>query len=176
MLQGFRGKFPRVDPSAYVHPAATLIGDVEVGPRASIWPGAVLRGDDGPIVIGADTSIQDGTVIHMTEGRSRTTVGARVTVGHKVILHGCTVGDDCLIGMGSCLLDNAVVEDWAFVAAATLVAPNKRVPSGQMMMGNPGRLVRALTDADRQWIAYSWSAYVKRSREYMAEAASLTEG
>jgi carbonic anhydrase/acetyltransferase-like protein (isoleucine patch superfamily) len=169
MIQGFRGKFPRVDPTAFVHPAATLIGDVEVGPGASIWPGAVLRGDDGPIVIGANTSIQDGTVIHMTEGMSRTTVGARVTVGHRVILHGCTVGDDCLIGMGSVVLDNAVVEDWAFVAAAALVAPNKRVPTGQMMMGNPGRIARALTEADRAWITHSWNAYVKRSREYMSE-------
>ena len=176
MLQAFRGKYPRVDPSAFVHPTATLIGDVEVGARASIWPGAVLRGDDGPIVIGPDTSIQDGTVIHMTEGRSSTTVGARVTVGHRVILHGCTIGSDCLIGMGSCLLDNAVVEDWAFVAAATLVAPGKVVPTGQMMMGNPGRLARALTDADRRWISYSWDAYVKRSREYMAGAPPLTGG
>jgi len=168
MLQSFRGKHPRVDPSAYVHPTATLIGDVEVGPRASIWPGAVLRGDDGPIIIGADTSIQDGTVIHMTEGLSHTRIGERVTVGHRVILHGCTVGDDCLIGMGSCVLDNAVVEAWSFVAAGALVAPNKVVPTGQMMMGNPGRVTRALTARDREWITYSWQAYVKRSREYMA--------
>jgi carbonic anhydrase/acetyltransferase-like protein (isoleucine patch superfamily) len=168
MLQAFRGKYPRVDPSAYVHPAATLIGDVEVGPRASIWPGVVLRGDDGPIVIGEDTSIQDGTVIHMTEGLSHTRVGARVTVGHRVILHGCSIGDDCLVGMGSCVLDNAVIEPWSFVAAGTLVAPNKVVPTGQMMMGNPGRLVRALTATDRDWITHSWRAYVKRSREYMA--------
>lgn len=168
MLQGFRGKHPRVDPSAYVHPTATLIGDVEIGPRASIWPGVVLRGDDGPIVIGADTSVQDGTVIHMTEGLSATRVGARVTIGHRVILHGCTVGDDCLIGMGACVLDNAVVEPWSFVAAGTLVTPNKVVPTGQMMMGNPGKLARPLTATDRDWITHSWRAYVKRSREYMA--------
>ena len=117
MLQAFRGKFPQVAPDAYVHPMATLIGDVVIGAGSSVWPGAVLRCDDGPIVIGEHTSIQDGTIIHATEGQSRTTVGSRVTVGHQVILHGCTIADDCLIGMGSCLLDNVVVEDWAFVAA-----------------------------------------------------------
>ena len=172
MLQSFRGVHPRVDPTAFVHERATLIGDVEIGPGASVWPGAVLRGDDGPIVIGANSSIQDGTIIHATEGLSRTTVGARVTVGHQVVLHGCTIGDDCLIGMGSIVLDEAVVEAWAFVAAGTLVAPGKRVPTGQMMMGNPGKLVRALTDKDRAWITHSWSAYAKRTREYLGELAS----
>lgn len=171
MLQAFRGKFPRVAPDAFVHPMATLIGDVTIGAGSSVWPGAVLRGDDGPIIIGEQTSIQDGTIIHATEGQSRTTVGSRVTVGHQVILHGCTIADDCLIGMGSCLLDNAVVEAWAFVAAGTLVPPNKRVATGQMMMGNPGRIVRALTDADRAWIVHSCQAYVKRGREYLEEAA-----
>lgn len=168
MLQSFRGKHPRVDPTAYVHPDAMLIGDVEIGARASVWPGAVLRGDDGPIIIGEDTSVQDGTVIHMTEGLSHTRVGARVTIGHRVILHGCSIGDDCLIGMGSCVLDNAVVEPWSFVAAGALVTPNKVVPTGQMMMGNPAKVVRALTATDRDWISHSWRAYVKRSREYMA--------
>ncbi len=170
MLQGFRGKFPQIAPGAYVHPMATLIGDVVIGAGSSVWPGAVLRGDDGPIVIGEHTSIQDGTVIHATEGQSRTTVGSRVTVGHQVILHGCTIADDCLIGMGSCLLDNVVVEDWAFVAAGTLVPPNKRVGAGQMMMGNPGRIVRALTDADRAWIVHSWQAYMRRAQEYLDSA------
>lgn len=172
MLQAFKGVAPRVAPGAFVHAQATLIGDVTIARGASVWPGAVLRGDDGPIVIGEDSSIQDGTVIHATEGLSRTTVGARVTVGHRVVLHGCTIGDDCLIGMGSIVLDEAVVESWAFVAAGTLVAPGKRVPMGQMMMGNPGKLVRALTDKDRAWITHSWNAYAKRTREFLAELAA----
>ena len=169
MLQSFRGKFPRVHPGAFVHAQATLIGDVTIARGASVWPGAVLRGDDGPIVIGEQTSIQDGSVIHATEGVSHTTVGSRVTVGHRVILHGCTVGDDCLIGMGSVVLDNAIIEPWSFVAAGTLVPPNKLLPSGQMMMGNPGRVTRALTEADRAWIVHSWNAYVRRAREFAAE-------
>lgn len=169
MLEALRGKTPLVDPAAFVHAAAVLIGDVVVGARASIWPTAVLRGDDGPIRIGPDTSIQDGTVIHATEGISHTTVGARVTVGHKVILHGCTIGDDCLIGMGSIVLDNAVVEPWSFVAAGTVIPPGKVVRSGEMVMGNPFRVVRALTAKDREWIEHAWTSYVRRAAEYMAE-------
>ncbi len=176
MLQAFRGKFPQVAAGAFVHPMATLIGDVVIGAGSSVWPGAVLRGDDGPIVIGEHTSIQDGTIIHATEGQSRTTVGSRVTVGHQVILHGCTIADDCLIGMGSCLLDNVIVEGWAFIAAGTLVPPNKRIGTGQMMMGNPGRVVRALTDTDRAWIVHSCQAYMKRAQEYLAEEAAARGG
>lgn len=168
MLEAFRGIAPRVDASAFVHASAVLIGEVVVGPRASIWPCAALRGDDGAIVIGADTSIQDGTVIHATEGISRTTVGARVTVGHKVILHGCTIGDDCLIGMGSLVLDNAVIEPWSFVAAGTVIPPNKVVRSGEMVMGNPFRVVRTLTPKDREWIEHAWTVYVRRAEEYRA--------
>jgi carbonic anhydrase/acetyltransferase-like protein (isoleucine patch superfamily) len=169
VIEAFKGVRPRVHPTAFVHPAATLIGDVEVGPGASVWPGAVLRGDDGPIVVGAHTSIQDGTVIHATEGVSHTTVGARVTVGHRVILHGCTVADDCLIGMGAIVLDNAALEAWCFVAAGALVPPGKRFTGGQVLMGNPARPARALTDRDRAWISDSWKAYAKRAAEYLAE-------
>lgn len=171
MLEAFQGKWPRLDAAAFVHPAAVLIGDVTVGAESTIWPAAVLRADDGPIVIGTQTSIQDGSVIHATEGVSKTTVGSRVTVGHKVVLHGCTIGDDCLIGMGAILLDNAVIEPWSFVAAGTLVPPGKVVRSGTMVMGNPMRVVRELTQKDRDWIVHSWNAYVKRGREYLAARA-----
>lgn len=167
-IESFAGVAPRIDARAYVHPAAVLIGDVTVGPESSIWPNATLRGDDAPIVIGARTSIQDGATIHATEGESRTVVGARVTVGHNALLHGCTIGDDCLIGMGSILLDNAVVEPWAFVAAGTLVPPGKVVRAGTLVMGNPMRVVRDCGERDREWIAHSWRAYVKRAAEYLA--------
>src|SRR5688572_19129022 len=108
-LERYKQHVPDLHPEAYVHEDATLIGDVHVGAEASIWPGAVLRGDDGTIRIGARTSVQDGSVIHTTKGLSRTTVGERCTVGHNVILHGCTVEDECLIGMGAILLDNCVI-------------------------------------------------------------------
>ena len=137
-----------------------LIGQVTLGAGSSVWPNATLRGDDAPIVVGAQSSIQDGSTIHATEGQSRTTVGDRVTVGHNVILHGCTIGDDCLIGMGSIVLDSAIVEPGAFIGAGTLV------------MGNPFKLVRVCTQADRDWIEHSWRAYVRRGQEYLAQAPS----
>ena len=108
-LEPYRAHAPQIDATAYVHAAATVIGWVEVGAQSSIWPTAVLRGDDGAIRIGAQTSIQDGSVVHMTTGLSEVSVGDRVTVGHKVILHGCKVEDECLIGMGAIILDNAVI-------------------------------------------------------------------
>ncbi|MCA9635408.1 MAG: gamma carbonic anhydrase family protein [Myxococcales bacterium] len=171
MIEAFKGRSPRVDAAAFVHERAVLIGDVTVGRLASVWPGCVLRGDQGSIHIGDETSIQDGTVIHATEGVSATTVGSRVTVGHGVILHGCTIGDECLIGMGAIVLDNAVVESGAFVGAGALVPPNKIVRRGQLFLGNPGRAVRELAARDYEWIEHSWRAYVQRTREYRAERA-----
>ncbi len=171
VLQAFAGYRPSLDSSAFVHPQAVLIGEVRIGAESSVWPNATLRGDDAPIEIGAQTSIQDGSTIHATEGDSKTVVGSRVTVGHNVILHGCQIGDDCLIGMGSILLDNAVVEPGSFVAAGTLLPPGKVVRSGTLVMGNPMRVVRQCTQRDLEWIAHSWQAYVKRSREYLAESS-----
>lgn len=170
MIESFQGKAARVHASAYVHRAAVLIGEIEIGAESSVWPNVTLRGDDGPIVIGSQTSIQDNSLIHCTEGMSVTTVGNRVTVGHAVVLHGCTIGDDCLIGMGSILLDNAVVESGAFVAAGTLVPPGKVVKAGTMVMGNPMKFVRECGDKEREWIAFSWKAYVKRAAQYLAAA------
>lgn len=175
MIESFQGQSARIDASAFVHPAAVLIGDVVVGAESSVWPNVTLRADDGPIVIGSQTSIQDNSIIHCTEGMSVTTVGSRVTVGHSVVLHGCTIGDDCLIGMGSILLDNAVIEPGALVAAGTLVPPGKVVKAGTMVMGNPMKLVRECGDKEREWIAFSWKAYVRRTAQYLAARdAALT--
>jgi gamma-carbonic anhydrase len=165
-FEPFEDKHPRIDPSAYVHPSAVLIGEVVIGPESSVWPNVTLRGDDGPIVIGSQTSIQDNTVIHATEGLSRTRVGDRVTVGHGVILHGCTIHDDALIGMGSIVLDNAVVESGAMVAAGTLVPPGKIVRAGTVVAGNPMKVLRECRDTDRGMIDFSWRAYVRRAAQY----------
>jgi gamma-carbonic anhydrase len=118
-------------------------------------------------VIGSQTSIQDNSVIHCTEGWSWTRVGDRVTIGHSVILHGCTIHDDVLIGMGSILLDNAVVESGALVAAGTLVPPGKIVKSGTVVAGNPMKVLRECRDKDREMIAHGWRAYVERAGEYL---------
>jgi len=169
MLQALDGVTPQVDPTAFVHAAAVLIGDVRIGPGASIWPCATLRGDDGPIVIGPQTSIQDGAVVHMTAGLSTTNVGARVTVGHNAILHGCTIEDECIVGMGAIVLDNAVVGGGSIVGAGTLVSIGKRVPPGSVVIGNPMRVLRACTDEDREFIAFSWQSYVARAAQYAAQ-------
>lgn len=169
MLQPFQGSSPVVSPTAFVHDAAVLIGAIEIGDASSIWPNATLRGDDGPIVIGSQTSIQDGSTIHCMEGFSKTTVGSRVTVGHNVVLHGCTIEDDCLIGMGSIVLDNAKVMRGALVAAGTVIPAGKVVEANTMVVGNPFRVVRTCSDRDRALIEFSWRAYVKRTADYLAE-------
>ena len=171
MLEAFQGVEPRVDATAFVHEAAVVIGHVEIGPRSSVWPNVTLRGDDGPILIGSQTSIQDNSVIHATEGLSYTTVGDRVTVGHSVVLHGCTIHDDVLIGMGAVLLDNVVVERGALVAAGTLVPPRKVVKAGTLVAGNPMRVLRVCGDKEREMIEVGWRAYVKRAAEYLAARA-----
>jgi len=147
MLQSLLGHTPHVDPRAYVHSRAVLIGQVTIGPRSSVWPCATLRGDDGPIVIGAGTSVQDDAVLHVTAGRSTTTLGDRVTVGHNAIVHGCTVHHESIIGMGAILLDNAVVESHCIVGAGTLVPPGKRVPAGS---GDPRERLRHVPERDSQ--------------------------
>lgn len=173
MLQRLQGHAPLVDPRAYVHPRAVLIGRVTIGPESSVWPCATLRGDDGPIVIGAATSVQDGAVIHMTEGRSTTTVGNRVTIGHNAIIHGCTIDDETIIGMGAILLDNATVGSHCIVGAGTVVPPGKRVESGCVVVGNPMRVIRSCTPADLEFIEFSWRAYVARAAQYAAQEPDL---
>ena len=169
-IQTIAGHTPQIDPRAYVHPRAVLIGQVTVGPEASIWPCATLRADDSRIVIGARTSVQDGTVIHTTDGLSETLIGDRVTVGHSVILHGATVGDDCIIGMGSIILDNATIGDHCIVGAGAMVTMNKVIPPYSLVLGSPGKIVRRLTDDDLKNIEFSWQHYVKRCHMYLAEA------
>lgn len=171
MLQSLAGIAPRVDPRAYVHPTAVLIGDVQIGSESSIWPCATLRGDDGPILVGAQSSIQDGAVVHMTAGLSTTTVGDRVTVGHNAILHGCRIEDECIVGMGAIVLDNAVVGTGSIVGAGALVPMGKTVPPGSVVVGNPMRVLRPCTDADRDFIRFSWQSYVARAADYAAELA-----
>lgn len=160
-IEPFANRTPSVHPLAFVHPGACLIGDVEVGEDASIWPTAVLRGDSGPISVGARTSVQDGCVAHSTEDRSETRIGAECTVGHRVVLHGCRVGDRCLVGMGSVLLDNVELGEWCFVGAATLLPPERKFPPKSFILGSPGKRIRDVTAAEMEWIVRSWQSYQK---------------
>ena len=162
MLQSFDGVAPTLMDGAWAHEAAVLIGDVVLEPGASVWPGAVLRGDMGPIRVGRDSNLQDGVICHDTTDMSETVVGARVTVGHRAILHGCRIEDECLIGMGAIVMDNVVVGTGSFVAAGALVPPGRVIPPGSFVVGMPGRVVRPVRDAERDAIGFGWRSYASK--------------
>ncbi|MBF0179606.1 MAG: gamma carbonic anhydrase family protein [Magnetococcales bacterium] len=149
-IHPFEGIFPTIDPTAFVHPDAVVIGDVHIGPRSSIWPGVVIRGDVNAIRIGADTNIQDGAILHVTRATEKhpngipLRIGDRVIIGHRVVLHACDLRDDCMIGMGAIVLDGAIVESEAMVGAGALVAPGKTVPARELWFGAPAKPLRAL--------------------------------
>jgi len=169
VIRSHGGHTPKIAPSAYVDPQAVVIGDVVIGEDSSIWPCAVARGDCGSIRIGARTSIQDNCVLHIQENEFNLSVGDRVTVGHGVILHGCTVESDCLIGMGSTLLNGSKVGSGSIIGAGTLLAPGTEVPPGSVVMGVPGKVRRPTTEAERKHIAESSEHYVRFKNEYRAE-------
>jgi carbonic anhydrase/acetyltransferase-like protein (isoleucine patch superfamily) len=156
-----------IHPSAFIAPGAIILGDVTLGQDSSVWYGAVLRGDMAPIVIGAQTNLQDGTIVHVDEG-APCTVGRRVGVGHRVILHGCTVEDDCLIGMGSILLNGVRIGAGSVVAAGAVVPEGMQVPTRSLVMGVPGRIVRSVDAALAERIESTWSHYVEQARAHRA--------
>lgn len=165
------GKRPRIADGVFVASNATVIGDVEIGASSSLWFGAVVRGDIYPIRIGARTNIQDNAVVHVTAGESATSIGDDVTVGHLACIHGCTVGDRCLVGMGSVVLDGAVIEPESFIAAGTLVPPGMRIPSRSLAIGRPAKVVRALRDDDLERIRSAAEHYVGYAREYLTKSS-----
>ena len=166
--EAFMGLSPQVNPRAWVHASAQLLGDVQLAEDVSVWPTTVLRGDCGTIRIGARTNVQDGTIAHATAGFSTTTIGAECTIGHRVILHGCTVGDRCLIGMGSILLDGVEIGDDSFVAAGSLIPPGKKFPPKSFIVGAPAKLIREVRPQDTEQIFHSWQVYVELMKGYRA--------
>lgn len=171
IVRPFKGKTPRIAPSAFVADGVVIIGDVEIGEHASIWYNAVLRADVGRIVVGARSNVQDGACLHMTTDLSHALIGEDVTVGHNAIVHGATVKDGALIGMGSILLDLSVVGEEALIAAGTVVPPRMVVPAGAMVRGQPGKVVRELTAEERQEGRKGAAHY----RELAAEHAKLRQ-
>lgn len=157
----------RIDPSAYIAPTAAVMGDVTLEAHTSVWYGAVLRGDMAPISIGEATNIQDGTIVHVDEGVP-CTIGRRVGVGHRVILHGCTVEDDCLIGMGSVLLNHVRIGRGSVVAAGAVIPEGMEVPPGSLVMGVPGRIVRTVDAQLRSRIESTWRHYVDQAAVHRA--------
>jgi carbonic anhydrase/acetyltransferase-like protein (isoleucine patch superfamily) len=166
---------PDIHPSAFVAPTAAVMGDVTLGADSSVWYGAVLRGDMAPITIGEATNLQDGTIVHVDEGVP-CTIGRRVGVGHRVILHGCTVEDDCLIGMGSVLLNHVRIGTGSVVAAGAVVPEGMEVPPGSLVMGVPGRIVRKVDARLRERIEGTWRHYVEQAAAHRAGRYPLVGG
>ena len=147
-----------IHPTAFIHPAAFVCGDVTLGAGASVWPSAVIRGDSAPIVIGESTNVQDGVVIHVDPGLP-CTIGARVTIGHRAIVHGATVADDCLIAMGAIVLNRVTIGSGSIVGAGAVCSEGMVIPPNSLVLGVPGRVVRATDEALRSRIASGAGAY-----------------
>ena len=166
MIRPFGGKTPRVDEAAFVASSAMVIGDVAIGAGSSIWYGAVLRGDVESIRIGRETNIQDNTVNHVDSSGFSTVVGDRVTVAHSVVLHGCRIGDNALIGIGSIVLNGVEVGEGAMVGAGSLVTPGTKIPPGMLALGSPARVKRPLTDEEKRHVQAGVENYIRLGREH----------
>jgi gamma-carbonic anhydrase len=169
MIRKFQGVTPTVATSAYVDAGAHVIGKVTIGERSSVWPGAVLRGDIEPIVVGDETSIQEGTAVHTDRGFP-VSIGSRVTVGHGVMLHGCTVEDDAAVGIGAIVLNGARIGKGAVVAAGALVPEGVEVPADTVVMGSPAKPRRAVSEEEKTRFRRAVLGYAERARLYKEEA------
>ena len=167
MLRAYRGTSPRVHPTAFVDASAQVIGDVEIGEESSVWMCAVIRGDVHWIRVGRRTSIQDGTIVHAMTGTHPTSIGDNVTIGHAAVIHGCTIEDQCLIGMGAILLNGSHVGAGSIVAAGTLLVEGQKVPARSLVMGSPGKVKRLLTQAEIADIQMYADRYVGYRLDYM---------
>lgn len=168
MILSYAGHMPRIAASAFVAESADIIGDVELGENASIWFQAVLRGDIEPVRVGANSNVQDGSILHTVRG-APVVIGDWVTVGHRSVLHGCTVESHCLIGMGAIVLNHVRVGEGSIVAAGALVLENTAVPPRSLYLGVPARFQRQLTEADRAYIDTHATHYLQYKENYLVE-------
>ena len=165
-------KRPRIDPSAVLAPNVTIIGDVVIGPRTSVWPGAVLRGDYGHIRIGSDCSIQDNVVVHCS-AEDPTIIGKGVTVAHSAVVHACRIGDECLIGVGAIVFDGARIGSHSILGVGSVLLGGGRIPARSVAVGSPAKVVRRATPKDLRLVKDSYEAYVKMSKHYVKTGAFL---
>jgi gamma-carbonic anhydrase len=166
MIIPYKGKFPRLAPGVFVAENATIIGDVEIGECSSVWPGAVIRGDMQPVRIGDRVSVQDNSVLHVSLNYSPLVLGSDITIGHRSILHGCKVGNLCLIGMGSIVMDDCEIGDGCIVAAGSVLTHGTIVPPRTLVMGIPAKPKRETTEQDLQMVRDGVEDYCKLAREY----------
>jgi carbonic anhydrase/acetyltransferase-like protein (isoleucine patch superfamily) len=172
-IKAFEDNSPHLGQAVYIDDSAVVIGNVTLGGNVSVWPTAVIRGDVESISIGADTNVQDGSVLHVSHAGDFApqgqplTIGKGVTIGHKAVVHGCTVGDYCLIGIGAIIMDGAVLEDYVMLGAGALVSPGKRLAGGHLYVGAPAKPVRLLTDSEKAFLEYSAAHYVQLKNRYL---------
>ena len=174
-LKSFRNQMPTLGENVYIDDSAIVIGAVILGDDVSIWPTAVVRGDVEKITIGNNTNVQDGVVLHVShQGKFSQqghplSIGTDVTIGHRAVIHGCTVGNYCLIGIGAIIMDDAILEDYVMLGAGALVPPNKRLESGYLYVGSPAKQSRPLSENEKEFLRYSGSHYVSLKNVYLLE-------
>ncbi|MGR8932735.1 MAG: gamma carbonic anhydrase family protein [Gammaproteobacteria bacterium] len=170
----FNGKLPTIGSDVYIDSSAVVIGDVNIEDDVSIWPTCVVRGDVESIHIGAGSNVQDGSVLHVSHAGDysptghKLVIGKGVTIGHRAVVHGCTIGDYCLIGIGAIVMDGAVLEDYVMLGAGALVPPGKKLESGYLYVGAPAKPVRPLDESEKSFLEYSYRHYVQLKNQYLA--------
>lgn len=167
IILNYFDKSPQIAKDAFIAPGASIVGEVEIGSKAGIWFGCVVRGDVAPVSIGDNTNIQDGTIIHVTRNGHPTKIGKNVTVGHQCLLHACILQDNCFIGMGSVIMDDVVVESFGMVAAGSMVTKGKIVKKGELWAGRPAKFFRQMTEEEMVFISISADNYKKHAEEYV---------
>src|SRR5689334_7039226 len=176
MIRPYRGILPRVHPTVFIDDSAQVIGDVEIGEESSVWMTVVIRGDVNRIRIGRRSNVQDGTIVHVMKDTHPTTIGDNVTIGHAAVLHGCTIEDQCLIGMGAIVLNGVRIGSGSIVAAGTLLPEGTDVPPRSLVMGSPGKVRRELADRDLAGIQMLADRYVMYRLDYMAGVSVPSAG